>query len=543
MNGLSERARQRVRRKRGSRHAGLRFALLALAAQVASAQPAYDAAFVSQTAPAFVQFQTPAPASITMRNTGTATWYQAEGDVFLASQEPQDNYYWCIQDNRYGSRSGNRVLLPHDVAPNQEVTFDFVISPLSCGFTATPPFRFRMLSQTWGTFGEETPDPSILVSTAAEFVSQQVPAIVPAGGSIQVTVTFKNTTNTTWLPADGYALGSAAPTGNATWGVASVALPAPVAPGETVTFEFGVVAPATAGTYNFQWQMNHPAGTPFGLASPATAVQVVAAGPPNYQGLWWNSAESESGWGLYLAHQGTVVQATWFTYDATGTGRWLSMTANATISGVTAVEDEFAGTLSQCSGPPFDSVPFNPSSVRCVAVGTGDLSFTDVGNGTFAYTINGAKQVKSITRLVFGPLPTCTFAILADLTQAYNYQDLWWAAPAGSESGWGLALTHQGDTIFAAWFTYAADRSPQWLVATANRTAAGTYAGILYQTTGPPFNAVPFDPTKVVTTPVGSVTLTFTDGNNGTFDYTVNGEEQKKAITRQVFVSPGTVCQ
>src|SRR5262249_40371998 len=29
-----------------------------------------------------------------------------------------------------------------------------------------------------------------------------------------------------------------------------------------------------------------------------------------------------------------------------------------------------------------------------------------------------------------------------------NYQGLWWAAPAGSQSGWGLNLAHQGDVIF-----------------------------------------------------------------------------------------------
>src|SRR5215831_2552408 len=261
----------------------------AVMAPHARAQAAYSAAFVTQTAPSFVQFQTPAAASVTMRNTGTATWYQAEGDVFLATQEPQDNYYWCIQDNRYGSRSGNRVLLPYDVAPNQDVTFNFVIKPLACGFTATPPFRFRMLSQTHGTFGEETPDASVVVSTAAEFVEQQVPTIVPAGATIQVTETFKNTTVGTWLPTDGYVLASAAPIGNTTWGTTSVPLPNEVAAGDSVTFEFSVVAPATVGTYNFQWQMNLPAGTPFGLASPATSVQVAAAGPPNYQGLWWNS--------------------------------------------------------------------------------------------------------------------------------------------------------------------------------------------------------------------------------------------------------------
>jgi hypothetical protein len=188
-------------------------------------------------------------------------------------------------------------------------------------------------------------------------------------------------------------------------------------------------------------------------------------------------------------------------------------------------------------------VPFLATSVRCVAAGTGTLSFTDLNNGTFSYTIAGTTQTKNITRQVFGPAPTCTFGIFSDLTQAYNYTDLWWAAPAGSESGWGVNLAHEGDTIFATWFTYAADRSPMWLVATAGLTAPGTYAGTLYQTTGPPFNVLPFDSSRVVTTAVGNATFTFTDGNDGTFAYTVNGESQTKAITRQIFVSPGTVCQ
>ena len=39
-----------------------------------------------------------------------------------------------------------------------------------------------------------------------------------------------------------------------------------------------------------------------------------------------------------------------------------------------------------------------------------------------------------------------------------NYTGLWWAAPTGSESGWGIYLAHQGDTIFATWFTYDAKR-------------------------------------------------------------------------------------
>ncbi|MGA8031794.1 MAG: hypothetical protein WCB48_05325, partial [Casimicrobiaceae bacterium] len=103
--------------------------------------------------------------------------------------------------------------------------------------------------------------------------------------------------------------------------------------------------------------------------------------------------------------------------------------------------------------------------------------------------------------------------------------------------------THQGDVIFATWFTYDANGNPLWLSGPATKTGPGAYTGTLAQTMGPAFSAVPFDPTRVVETPVGTLTLTFSDGASGTFAYTVNGVSQVKAITREVFVSPGTVCQ
>ena len=81
-----------------------------------------------------------------------------------------------------------------------------------------------------------------------------------------------------------------------------------------------------------------------------------------------------------------------------------------------------------------------------------------------------------------------------------------------------------------------------WLVATAPKTGPGVYSGTLYRTTGPPFNSVPFNPANVVATPVGTATFSFTDGNNASFAYTVNGISQAKAITREVFANPGTVC-
>ena len=110
------------------------------------------------------------------------------------------------------------------------------------------------------------------------------------------------------------------------------------------------------------------------------------------------------------------------------------------------------------------------------------------------------------------------------------------------ESGWGLNVTHQGDTLFVTWFTYDVDGSPLWLSATAQKTGTRVYAGTLYRTTGPPFSATPWNPASVALSSVGSVTLTFADGNHATFAYTVNAVSQVKQITRQIFSAPGTVC-
>jgi len=257
----------------------------------------------------------------------------------------------------------------------------------------------------------------------------------------------------------------------------------------------------------------------------------------NYEGLWWAApAASESGWGITFAHQGDTIFAAWYTYDLTGKAWWLVMTAPKTAP------NTYSGALYTTTGPPFNSVPFNPAQVTPTQVGTGTLTFIDANNGTFTYSVNGTQQAKAITRQPIGAArPSCA-AVTGSLATAINYQDLWWAAPAGSEMGWGIGLTQEGDTIFAAWFTYDLDRSPMWLVVTAPKTAPGVYSGTLYRTTGPAFNAVPFNPANVVPTAVGSATFTFSDGNNATFSYTVNGVQQAKAITREVFAGTGTVC-
>jgi hypothetical protein len=280
-----------------------------------------------------------------------------------------------------------------------------------------------------------------------------------------------------------------------------------------------------------------------GMLDAGAAVLAAQAGAPaNYTGLFWNSPPgSESGWGINFAHQGDVIFATWFTYDLTGKAWWLAMTANRTGNAT------YAGTLYQTTGPPFNVQPFFPSAVHATPVGSATLTFSDVNNGVFAYVVNGISQTKPITRQVFGAVPACAWNALPSLDSAANFQDLWWAAPAGVESGWGINFTQQGSTMFATWFTYDVDGTPLWLSVTAQDTGLDVFSGTLYSTTGPPFNAVPFLPAGVVATPVGTATVRFTDGDSGTLSYSLSmpggSAARNKAITREVFRAPGTACQ
>lgn len=120
----------------------------------------------------------------------------------------------------------------------------------------------------------------------------------------------------------------------------------------------------------------------------------------------------------------------------------------------------------------------------------------------------------------------------ATSTPIADFTDLWWN-PA--ESGWGLSIVQHSSRLFAVWYAYGLDGKRTWFVLPSGTwTSSRAYTGAIYGTTGPAANTA-FNAANVTTTPIGTATLTFTDANNGTFAYLINGLSGTKSITRQPY--------
>ena len=118
----------------------------------------------------------------------------------------------------------------------------------------------------------------------AAFIAQNVPTAMTAGQTSAVSVTMQNTGTTIWAPSSdlGYKLGAQNPQDNTLWtGTTRVYLNPgeSVIPGQSKIFTFNITAPATPGTYNFQWRMVHEGVVWFGAASTNVAIRITAPTP------------------------------------------------------------------------------------------------------------------------------------------------------------------------------------------------------------------------------------------------------------------------
>jgi hypothetical protein len=142
-------------------------------------------------------------------------------------------------------------------------------------------------------------------------------------------------------------------------------------------------------------------------------------------------------------------------------------------------------------------------------------------------------------RKIVGALACALVSLSARATNfSTDASDLWWNA---SESGWGVNVMQQYDTLFMTFFVYGSNNVPTWYVAPAvvyTSVSGGTltYTGALYQTAGPWFGGS-FNPANVSNRIVGSVTFNLASPTAATLTYSVDGVNVSKSLTRQVWTA------
>jgi hypothetical protein len=260
--------------------------------------------------------------------------------------------------------------------------------------------------------------------------------------------------------------------------------------------------------------------SPVNFAGDSGTVTLASTVPGALSGLWWNA--NESGWGIDFTQRRNVVFAAWFTYDASGNPKWYVASSCSMPSGTTGTTGTCSGALYEVNGPTFFGTAFNPSLANVVTAGTIQVSFENAGAATMTYTVAGQTRTVAITRQPVGTGTT---------QPSVDYTDLWWNP---DESGWGMAIAQQFSNIFLAWYLYDSAGKPTWYVASNCVVSGSGCSGTLYRTMGPAFGPT-FSPSQVQVFAAGTVSINFTDANNGTLSYTVNGATASKTITRQLF--------
>ena len=250
------------------------------------------------------------------------------------------------------------------------------------------------------------------------------------------------------------------------------------------------------------------------LAKPMADVSSMVV---NMTDLWYDPADT--GWGVFLDHQGTSLFAAMFLRDASGAPQWFVMS-----DGRRQGDGTFSGALYRTSGPLASAV------ANAQAAGTFTFAPASRDSATLSYVIDGATRMAPVTRQVFTADRTCGWSATRSQKAARdaNFTSLWYEA---AQPGWGVALSHRGDTIFGVLFSYDAQNKASWsAMSSGRRQADGSFAGTLYRISA----------NGVLT--VGDMSLAFTNANEGVLKYLADGVPVTRAIGRQVFAPLASDC-
>ena len=216
--------------------------------------PPYDAALIRDDIPTTMELGQSYTANVTVKNTGSNTWTEAEW-YRLGAVGDSDPF-----------AAGRQSLNPGEsIGPGQQKTFTFTMTAPTTPGTYITDWQMVRDAVTW--FGQ-TLTKTVTVSNpppySAAIISDDIPTTMVAGQSYTVNITVKNTGSNTWTETDWYRLGAVGDSDPFAAGRQYLNPGESIGPGQQKTFTFTMTAPTTPGTYITDWQMVRDAVTWFG---------------------------------------------------------------------------------------------------------------------------------------------------------------------------------------------------------------------------------------------------------------------------------------
>lgn len=234
-------------------------------------------------------------------------------------------------------------------------------------------------------------------------------------------------------------------------------------------------------------------------------------------GLWWNPGES--GWGMNVIQQDTVLFITLFVYGADGKPTWYVASSTQLVTGTVF---KYTGPLYATTGPYFGGT-FNPGSVGVRQVGTLTFDASCSGcntwsNAQLTYTVDGVAVAKTVQQQAWKPL-----AIPAIGYGAMHRVATTTCSGGPSSSPMGFTFTFAGTTLTlvdanGVRYTVGLNNVPQY-----GSTRAGTPSS-LSVSNGPTFTQ-------------GAIRL---EAGNGTIlDGLITGVAANGCVAQYAFIASG----
>jgi len=202
-------------------------------------------------------------AKVSIKNTGASTWNSAHRIKLVTTGNAKNAWKYKV-----GILGDRERIAPGDIKK-------FEIKLTAPDRTGIYGIQFQVM-HGGNTVSSNSKAKMVVVenrSNRVKFISQLLPETMETNQEYSVMIQFKNNGSSTWTRKKNFKLGLK--TGRNIWNttIVNMVRSMVVPPGEVVTFQFNLKAPAKAGVYNIQWQMKK-GNVWFGEPTPKLKVEV-----------------------------------------------------------------------------------------------------------------------------------------------------------------------------------------------------------------------------------------------------------------------------